>query len=588
MASDKFDELFPEQPGYVPAKVSGDPGTLAYARKKKSQERRTAFIEAFIQNWPEMTIEQICEMIGVTRRAYEVWRKKHPDFTIEIDRLKAEIREGSPVGEEPAWTSTFADFRLRYFGFESYVYHRKIAEVLDNAPEGSISLILLPPGAGKTTCLEDWMCQKLALDPDHRILFLSESQNEATKRLRTVQQRMSDPALAREFIARFGPFYTEGQDKKGKPWTANHFTVSKRASGERDYSLAALGMSSQIYGIRADTIIMDDVQTLKSLNQTDSYLLKFRQEILSRRPAGGARGRVVIIATRIATGDFYERLIEEELIDEGQLVVLPCTIRNEDGEEVPYCPEMFPPEQVARIKKQAGDSWWTAYQQTPHLSHNATFTDEMLADAKDPLRKVGEVRPGEHVVVGVDPALQGATGIVTLAYTSNSIAVVDVLQMEQPRSQEVIIDAIRDTVARYRPLDVVVETMAYQQALYNDDRFKALATQYGFRPRSHKTYGNKADAAFGVSGIVRSFQMRELHIPDADEASKARVEPLVSELRVWRPDVKTKFLQQDTVMALWFAWKHIVEHGRRNPGPEAAEQFKTRGLRRPTVYRGAA
>lgn len=552
------------------------------------KERQKKFMEVFANFYGRENLTEISKRAGISRRTYNSWRENYPEFRDAIDRLKAEIvdkldDESPMVTTDKQWG--FAEFRKRYLGFDSYLYHTEIARVLDTAPEGSISLILLPPGAGKTTCIEHWMAQKLALDPDHRILFISESQGEASKRLQMVQRYMTDEAIGAELMARWGPFYEDGQERQGKPWTRDKMTVAKRKSGERDYSLAALGMSSQIYGIRADTIILDDPQTMKTMNQTENFVARFRQEILSRRPSGGASGRVVIIATRIGEGDMYGKLIEEELIDEGQLLILPCTTFDADGEEHPVCPEMFPPDVIPRIKRQAGDSWYTAYQQKPHLGHNATFTEEMIDAAKDPLRNAGEARPSdERYVIGVDPALSGNTGIVVLGYNQHTVTIVDCVQLPKAGSQEKILDAIQQTVARYRPLDVVIETMAYQQALARDDRLAAMATRFGFRIRPHRTYGNKHDPLLGVSGMTRSFHLREFRIPDGSPASAERLEPVVTELRTWRPDVKTKFLQQDMVMALWFAWKFVMEMGRRPADASLAKQFTSRRLVKPTPY----
>lgn len=549
------------------------------AARRGAQVRQQRFLETLRQN-PDWQVKEICEHIGVSPRAYQHWRQREERFAKAVHEIRTAHREG--VAQGGHWDGTFEDFRLRYFGMETYWLQSRMVRAIQNAPEGSISLICLPVGSGKTTTLEQFCAFLLATDPNHRILYLSETQPEARKRVSRVQSFLTDGELYGDLIARFGPFKSDDRrQREGKPWSADFFTVDKRDSGERDWSMSALGMTSQIYGIRADTIVLDDVQTMKSLNKTDDYMDKFRQEILSRRPQGGVKGRIVVIMTRIGPGDFAERLMEEGLVTDRQLVILPVV----DADGKSNCPELYPDDRIPLLREQVGEkAWWNAYMQKPHLGPNATFTEEMLEQAKDPMRRVGEVKEGERVVLGVDPALEGNTGLVSLAYDRSQMSVVDAQRLERPSSQEVILDHIAEFAGRYRPDTVVVETMAYQGALSRDDRLKNLSVRYGFQIREHKTYGQKLDPTFGVAGMQRSFLMRELWLPDADTLARGRLEPLIEELRTWRPDIKAKYLTQDLVMALWFSWLHANEFRARPPGASAAEAFRFRGMKKPTQY----
>jgi len=555
---------------------------MADRRHEQANERKRRWLALYELN-PTWTRKQVCDQIPTTTKTFYVWLKEDQEFRKRIHEMDTDVRDGSQAVD--AYTGSFRDFRKRFFDMDTFWIHQEMVRVLDHAPEGSISLILLPVGIGKTTTLEDWCCQKLAMDPDHRILYVSKSQGEARKRLRRVQMRMTDRTLAPDYIDRFGPFFDPGQEKQGKPWTADYYTVFKRTSGERDYSMAALGWTGQVYGIRADTIILDDIQDIQSLNQTAKMLHWLRQEVMSRRPGGGVKGRIAIIGTRIGPGDLYERLmLEDDLISDGQLVVIP--IVNSKGES--NCPEMYPDDQLGRLRKQVGEpAWWSAYMQKPHLGESATFTEAMLDQAANPLRKVGHVEDNEQVVIGVDPALVGNTGIVVGAFRGAQLTIVDCLRLERASSQEAILDAIGEMVRRYRPNAVVIETMAYQQALAQDERLTRMSREYGFRVYPHKTYGNKADPTFGVAGIQRSFLMNEIRFPAAETLARNRLEPLIEELRTWRPDIKAKNLQQDMVMAMWFLWLHWMRN-RMLPRQEfSGDAFRQRGLRNPTRYQTA-
>lgn len=121
------------------------------------------------------------------------------------------------------------------------------------------------------------------------------------------------------------------------------------------------------------------------------------------------------------------------------------------------------------------------------------------------------------------------------------------------------IDLIKQMVVAYRPSLVIIEFDAQQKGLGNDDRMKALALLYGFTIRPHITRGKKMDEVFGVASMDQSFKAGDIRIPYGDQVTQDRMSALISQLRAWRPDIKTKNLTQDLVMALWFAWRHWME-----------------------------
>lgn len=121
------------------------------------------------------------------------------------------------------------------------------------------------------------------------------------------------------------------------------------------------------------------------------------------------------------------------------------------------------------------------------------------------------------------------------------------------------IDLITGMVKTYRPSLVIIEYDAQQKGLGNDDRMKALAVLYGFTIRPHITRGVKMDEVFGVASMDQSFKAGDIRIPYGDQETQDRMMPLLTQLRAWRPDIKTKNLTQDLVMSLWFQWKYWME-----------------------------
>jgi len=160
--------------------------------------------------------------------------------------------------------------------------------------------------------------------------------------------------------------------------------------------------------------------------------------------------------------------------------------------------------------------------------------------------------------MGVDPALGGGFARV-VADLGDQLTILDAVTTYDLSRTEEQLELLEFHVTVYRPSMVIIEADAQQKALGNDDRMKAMAARYGFTVRPHLTRNQKMDAIFGVASMDQSFKKREIRIPYGDQATQDRMAPLISQLRAWRPDVKTKFLTQDLVMALWFVWRHWMQ-----------------------------
>lgn len=163
---------------------------------------------------------------------------------------------------------------------------------------------------------------------------------------------------------------------------------------------------------------------------------------------------------------------------------------------------------------------------------------------------------GDRIIeVGVDPALGGGCALVA-AHLGAKLSIVDAITVTGLNRTEEILELVEDFAVRYRPSVVIIEMDAQQKGLGNDDRLRAMAQRYGFAVRPHLTRGVKADEIFGVASMDQSFRKCEISIPWKDQSDKDRMNDLVTQLRSWRPDIKTKHLTQDLVMALWFIWRH--------------------------------
>ena len=134
------------------------------------------------------------------------------------------------------------------------------------------------------------------------------------------------------------------------------------------------------------------------------------------------------------------------------------------------------------------------------------------------------------------------------------------------------LELIRGFVVMYKPNLVIVEYNSQQKGLGNDERLREFGRFYGFQVRPHVTtlHKRRLDDVFGVAAMDQSFAKGHIRIPWGDQKTIDRMTPLVSQLRQWRPDIKTKNLTQDLVMSLWFIhlyWMSIKTEHHEAPAP---------------------
>lgn len=494
------------------------------------------------------------ERIGVTHHAYRYWRQHYKDFAAMADAI---ISPGQPVSSNTKWDAGFAAFRKAFFGMDSTWFHLLIVNALEEAKPGEVTLITIPPEHGKTTLIEDYCSYKLALDPLFRIIVGSEKQAHSKKVLGRIKNRMEEDGPYRPYVHRFGPFRapTATRRKSNQPWAADHFDVFKKGNyDERDFSMAAAGMGSAIAGSRTDLLIADDPQSQKSLNQTDALFETFRQDWLSRP---GSKGRTVVLMTRQGEGDFAEKLMESEILDHH--IVIPAW-----SEEHGWLwPERYSEDEYAIMRRNAGeDAWERNYMQVARPKHTIIFDKPTIAKGRDPQRSIlnmqSTVPKPWPVIIGLDPGFNVAG--VTAAIDGPKFEIIEARKPRGLSGTEEIIGELEDLVARVhlpgvaKVTDVVIESKAFQRGLLTDERMQAMVRQYGFRIIPHETSDNKYDPDFGVPQMVHSLLREEIVWPWGDEISRRQLSELEADMFRWRPSRSGAKLEQDSLMATWFAW----------------------------------
>ena len=455
-------------------------------------------------------------------------------------------------------------------------------------------LINVPPEHAKsTTITTNYVLYNIVTNPNSRVIIVSKTQGMARKFLGAIKTRLSHPAYIKLQTA-FGP--NGGYKADATQWSADMIYLGTgRDSGEKDPTVQALGFGSQIYGARADLIILDDVVMNSNAHEWEKQIEWLQKEVITRL---GRHGKLLIVGTRVAPIDLYKMIRDGGQWTGGKTPFTYCAMPavlefdenpenwktlwsrtniqendiDEIGEDGLY-PKWDGPSLFKRRSEVAPSVWAMVYQQED-VVENSIFSPTCVAGSVNGMRKRGPLKPGvpghpknaesTYTVIGLDPAMAGATGAVvaTLNRTDGKIYILDCVNMTDPTPAK-ISNLIEEWVPKYKPQEIRIEINAHQKAYALDDDLRNYLASYGCQLNSHFTGKNKWDVGFGVAsmaslfGSVRDgrFQDNNLIELPSNEGSEG-LKTLVQELITWKPDTRNP---TDCVMALWFAIIRIRE-----------------------------
>jgi len=420
----------------------------------------------------------------------------------------------------------------------------------------------------------------------------------ARKFLSAIKTRLSHPNWVKLQTA-FGP--QGGYKADSQTWSADMIYLGTgRDSGEKDPTVQALGFGSQIYGARADLIILDDVVMNSNAHEWEKQIEWLQKEVITRL---GRHGKLLIVGTRVAPVDLYKMIRDGQQWTGGkspftyfsQPAVLefdekpqnwktlwPWTDRAEGDKDEANAEGLYPkwdgPSLFTRRSEVAPSVWAMVYQQED-VVEDAIFAPAAVAGCVNGMRKRGPLKPGAaghpkhldsaYTVIGLDPAMTGNTAAVVLTYNraDSMIYVLDAANMTDPTPMK-IRALIEEWVQKYKPQELRIEINAHQKAYALDDELRSWLSMYGCQLNSHFTGKNKWDTSFGVASMASLFgSLRDgrhqdnnsIELP-SNEGSEG-LKALVQQLITWKPETRNP---SDCVMALWFAIIRIRELMQQN------------------------
>jgi hypothetical protein len=567
-------------------------------------------LEAIGKGWQ---VAESMQSVGRTVKTYEVWRKIDPDFKAGIERCRQQLALANERGSNAPDLAnmSFPDFRKRFLDQDTYRHQQAWIDVLEGrdytpleneqyTPGKNRRRVLLntPPFFAKTSTLTvEYSLYRICMNPDVRIILVSKTQAQAKKFLYAIKKRLTD----RRWFALQDAFAPTGGFRGTGEWSQNKIYVGGGASGEKDPTVEALGIGGQIYGARADLIILDDVADVGNAHEFEKQIDWLAQDVASRL----FDGILLVVGTRVGQQDIYSELMNGERYLSGSSpwthLAQPAVLQFADdpvdwvtlwprsskpldteSDELPGCDGTYPAWDGPRLSEIREDkkskTWALVYQQQSGVGEDATFTPLNVLSSVDRRRKPGPLVAGAWghpraggegmwTIASMDPAMTGDTfTIVGKVDRSDQKRWIEQAWVQGSPSPRYIRDLIKRVTVEYGVNEWVIEKNAFQLFLTMDPEITTFLASRGVKITPHYTSNNKSDPDFGVASVAALFGTsrrinegagREVHNKDnlidlPDQSMSQGIKTLIEELMLWVPGKRGTQLRQDGPMALWF------------------------------------
>lgn len=326
-------------------------------------------------------------------------------------------------------------------------------------------LIIAPPGHAKSVwCSVVFPAWWIGKDPERSVILASNTATLAELSSVAVRDTIEQNEKYHEVFPGVVP-------DKAKGWAQSEWFVRRKATDNRDPTVAAGGADGSMIGRRADLIIFDDPHNEKNVAtklQRDKVKRWYKRTLMSRLRPGG---QVVVIMTRWHHDD-----LAADLIAEGYRVVHMPAI-GFWGEGTALWPEEYPLEALEAKRKRMGAqlfegmyqgrptplegalfkrSWFRYFEETD--THYCLYPPDGPPQLvlKERIRKIQSVDLAASTKETADYFVDGTLGLTP----EKDLLILDVMRdrIEGPDQPKVVSQLYR----RERPECIAVEQVAYQ------------------------------------------------------------------------------------------------------------------------------
>lgn len=566
--------------------------------------------------------QKVKDAMAAVDRSYETyrdWKKNDREFAAQAKRARGLIPEGEAADLPPFdvfaakyLRQTLPEHQLRAYDVVMGMHPRNLEPCMRYDPgeePGRFMIINFPPNHGKsTTWTINYVTWRIIQNPNIRVLVISKTLDLAKKFVSAIKFQLTSEVFG-ELRSAFDP--PGGWQDEKLPWREQMIYVRGRDNAEKDPTLQGLGIGSQIYGTRADLIIVDDAEDLGNVGMYEKHSDWISREVLSRLEPD--TGQLMVIGTRVASMDLYRYLRDEARTMDGlpfyTYFSQPAILENSQSHYNEWrvlWPERMHKKAIAAQKGAYPDrrKFELIYQQND-VSDDATFPVEAVQAAIDRSRYRGKLSAatrsqsmsGCYVVAGLDPATVGCTAAVVIATDklTQHRWVLNCWNKKGATPKE-IIQLFKDWTDEYEINEWRVERNGFQRFLTQLPELRDHLTTRGVLFREHTTTGKtKWDEEFGVETLAPLFLSccelvgdrlvprpagdGQISLPSLRDAKA--VSELVEQLQVWEPEM-ARGTATDLVMALWFAEIGVRQYllGTRFEQSHMRSKFTTRAGRR--------
>ena len=527
-------------------------------------------------------------LVGRSPEIIKYYKRQDAEFREQFDLIRAR-QHGAVTTDEERRNISFEEFSEKYLNSKRFWHQMQWIDVIEGreprdlhprqvykAGDPDTVIINTPPGHAKSTTITmDYVTYKIVTNPRFRVVIISKTEAMAKKFLQGIKRRLTNKAFAKLQIDYAPP---EGFERSAEVWTNKLIYFGHSEDDQKDPTVEVLGIGNQIYGARADLIILDDVADTHNAHQYAAHLDYIMQDVMTRDAP------LLVVGTRVAPVDIYSELLNPEHYDgedsDWTYLSQPAVLQEADDPEEweTLWPRSDQPHRtrpgkqdedgmwpkwdgprLAKLRKKIKPSTWAlVYQQEP-VPEDATFTIEAINGCLSNRAK-GELpdmdRHSLYFVAGLDPA------------TSSGFTAACLFAVDRRDGKRYLIDLfnrqvrasglrqfIEDWSEKYPINEWRVEKNSFQAFLTQDREINQFLAARGIRLREHTTGNNKNDPIWGVASmdsLFRGWQDKQalIDIPALHTAEVFR--QWKDQLITWHPDIPAT-QKTDLVMATWFA-----------------------------------
>jgi hypothetical protein len=414
---------------------------------------------------------------------------------------------------------------------------------------------------------------------------VSKAQRLSEQFLLQIKERLTNPQYSK-LQETFGP--PGGWQEGSASWKASQFYISGRSAEAKDPSVQAVGIRGQVYGARADLVVVDDAIDNTNVGEYEKQI-DWLLGIVGSRLAPRT-GRLLVVGTRIAAKDLYSELRNPEryfgTAQPWTYLLQPAVLEFDDDpkdwktlwaySDSPADPDEEPEENglyrrwdgetLKDLRDGIAPALWSRIYQQEQVAENSVFDPESVSRSCQ-ARQTGiipndislgreEGMDGLYILAGLDPASTGYTAAVVLGVDleTGKRHVIDISNRAGSKPDETRA-LIKDWTERYGVKEWRIERNAFQTFLTRDTEINEYLASRGVMLTEHMTNNNKSDPNFGVMAMSALFTNNQITLPRSDIQ---RVKSLIEQLVTWQPH-PPKGQKTDIVMALWFAELRAIE-----------------------------